>query len=151
MKHALEIVVFKDFSLHSVFMANTRLAKVVSVEFAGRLRLCAVLCETTKQAVNLSVHQDGGRPEPGFRKYWRQKLASLKSECRAITNKYSEAASVVRKYTEYSVTLRTLPDAYRLKWLKSLSRTLLWVMWRAEQTCVELEDGKPLSNAPYGM
>jgi hypothetical protein len=34
---------------------------------------------------------------PGFRKYWTQKLASLKSECHAITNKYPEAASVVQQ------------------------------------------------------
>jgi hypothetical protein len=36
-------------------------------------------------------------PEPGFRKYWRQELSSLKSECHAITNKYPEAASVVQE------------------------------------------------------
>jgi hypothetical protein len=35
-------------------------------------------------------------PVQGFRKYWRQKLASPKSQCLAITNKYPEAASVVR-------------------------------------------------------
>jgi hypothetical protein len=33
---------------------------------------------------------------PGFWKYWTQKLASLKSQCRANTNKYSEAGSVVQ-------------------------------------------------------
>jgi hypothetical protein len=27
----------------------------------------------------------------GFQKYWRQKLALLKSQCHAITNKYPEA------------------------------------------------------------
>jgi hypothetical protein len=36
---------------------NSRLVKVVSVKFAVRPLLCAVLCETIKQAVNLSVHQ----------------------------------------------------------------------------------------------
>jgi hypothetical protein len=41
-----------------VFTAISCLVKVVSVKFAAWLWLC----ETTKQAVNLSVHQDGGRP-----------------------------------------------------------------------------------------
>jgi hypothetical protein len=50
------------FSLLSVFMANSCLAKVVSVKFAAQPRLCAVLCKTTKQALNLSVYQDGGHP-----------------------------------------------------------------------------------------
>jgi hypothetical protein len=36
--------------------------------------------------------------EPEFRKYWRQKLSSLKSHCRDIMNKYPEAASVVQVY-----------------------------------------------------
>jgi hypothetical protein len=36
-------------------------------------------------------------PEPGVPKYWRQVLSSLKSESRAITNKYPEAASVVQE------------------------------------------------------
>jgi hypothetical protein len=35
-----------------------------------------------------------------FRKYWRQKLASLKSECNVITNRYPEAASLVEVYKE---------------------------------------------------
>jgi hypothetical protein len=36
-------------------------------------------------------------PVLGFQKYWKQKLAWLKSECHAITNKYPEAASVVQQ------------------------------------------------------
>jgi hypothetical protein len=59
-------VVFTDFTLCSVFAANFCLAMVVSVKFAAWSRLCTVLCETTKQAVNLSVHQDGGRPSAGI-------------------------------------------------------------------------------------
>jgi hypothetical protein len=35
--------------------------------------------------------------EPGYRKYWRQALQSLKSESHAITNEYPEAASVVQQ------------------------------------------------------
>jgi hypothetical protein len=33
----------------------------------------------------------------GLRKYWTQKLVSLKSECHAIMNKYIEAASVLKQ------------------------------------------------------
>jgi hypothetical protein len=36
-------------------------------------------------------------PVPEFRKYWIQKLASLKFVCHAIRNKYPEAASVVQQ------------------------------------------------------
>jgi hypothetical protein len=36
-------------------------------------------------------------PEPGFGKYWTQKLAPLKSECHDITNTYPEADSVVQQ------------------------------------------------------
>jgi hypothetical protein len=44
-----------------VLTANSRLAKVVLEKFAARPRVCAVLCDTKKQAVYFSVHQDGGR------------------------------------------------------------------------------------------
>jgi hypothetical protein len=36
-------------------------------------------------------------PVSGFWKFWTQKLASLKSECHAVTNQYPEAASVVQQ------------------------------------------------------
>jgi hypothetical protein len=35
-------------------------------------------------------------PIPGFREYWRQKLASLNFERHAVIKKYPEAASVVQ-------------------------------------------------------
>jgi hypothetical protein len=35
-------------------------------------------------------------PVPGLRKYWTQKLSSLKSESDSTTNKYPEAAAVVQ-------------------------------------------------------
>jgi hypothetical protein len=35
--------------------------------------------------------------ESGFRKYWRQKLSSRKSQCHDITNNYPEATSVVQQ------------------------------------------------------
>jgi hypothetical protein len=53
-------------TLCSVFTANSRLAKVISVKFASRPLLCPELCETTKQAVNLSGHEDGGRASNGI-------------------------------------------------------------------------------------
>jgi hypothetical protein len=46
--------------------AGTRLAKVVCAKFAARPRVCAALCETTKQTANLSAHQNGGRPSSGI-------------------------------------------------------------------------------------
>jgi hypothetical protein len=70
--------------------------EVVSVKFEACPQACAVLCDTSKQVANLNVHQDGRCPVLGLRKYWIQKLASLKSECHAITNKYPEAASIVQ-------------------------------------------------------
>jgi hypothetical protein len=77
-------------------MASSRLAEVVLVKFAIKLRVCEVLCKTPKQAVNLSVHKVGDVPVPGFQKYWTQKLALLKSKCLVFTNKYPEAASIVQ-------------------------------------------------------
>jgi hypothetical protein len=50
-----------------------------------------------KKAVNLGVHQDGDRPSAGIPQTLTQKLASLKSECHAITNKHPEANSVLQQ------------------------------------------------------
>jgi hypothetical protein len=36
-------------------------------------------------------------PVPGFRKYWKQTLAYLNSQCHAITNKYPETGTVVQQ------------------------------------------------------
>jgi hypothetical protein len=49
-----------------LFKANSRLAEVVSVKSATRPRVCAVLYKTRKQAVNLLVQQDRGRPSTGI-------------------------------------------------------------------------------------
>jgi hypothetical protein len=57
---------FTDFGLRNEFTANSRLAKVVAVKFFARPRLCAVLCQTIKQAMNLKVHEDSGRPGTGI-------------------------------------------------------------------------------------
>jgi hypothetical protein len=40
--------------------------EVVSVKFATWVLVYAMLCKTSAQAVNLSVHQDGGRPSTGI-------------------------------------------------------------------------------------
>jgi hypothetical protein len=53
-------------NLRSELTGNERLANVVSVKYAARARLWAVLCEITKQPVNLSVRQDGGHPSTGI-------------------------------------------------------------------------------------
>jgi hypothetical protein len=42
------------------------LAKVVSAKFVAWPRMWAVLEETSKQALNISVNQDGGRPGTGI-------------------------------------------------------------------------------------
>jgi hypothetical protein len=87
-------VVFTDFTLRSVFKANSHLVKVVSVKFATRMQL---LCETTKQTVNLSVHQDGRCPRTRIKEILETKLSSLNSQCHAIRNKNPEAATVVQQ------------------------------------------------------
>jgi hypothetical protein len=46
--------------------------------------------------------------EPGFRKYWRQKLSSLKSQCHDITNKYPDATSVVKKVYKVLIVIEIL-------------------------------------------
>jgi hypothetical protein len=59
-------------------------------------------------------------PVPGFRKYWKQKLGSLKSECHTITNKCPEAASVVQQvYKVLNDIERFWSDANRPKWEES--------------------------------
>jgi hypothetical protein len=62
----LDRVRFTDFNLLSVFTANSRLAKVVSVKVSARQRVCALLCDTTKPPMNLNVHQDGERHRTGI-------------------------------------------------------------------------------------
>jgi hypothetical protein len=76
-KQALDRMVFTDVTLCSVFTANSRLATVVSVKFAAQTRVCTVLCKTPKQAVNLSVHQDGTHPSTGIREILDVKAASV--------------------------------------------------------------------------
>jgi hypothetical protein len=78
-----------------------------------------------------------GVPVPGFRKYWTQKVASLKSQCHAITKKYPAAASVVQQVHEALSDIENLPSVRRLKWGKALTGPLLCIERRkTEQTFV---------------
>jgi hypothetical protein len=96
MKRVLDKVVCTDFALCSVFTATSRLAKVVSVKFVSRQRMCAVLWETLYKRWAWGCTKMADVPLPGFRKYWTHELVSLKSECHTITNKYPEGASVAQ-------------------------------------------------------
>jgi hypothetical protein len=71
---------FKDFTLLNTFTVNSRLAQEMFVKFAAWPRLCAMLCKTSKQAVNFSVHQDGGRPSTWIPEILDKKQVSLKYE-----------------------------------------------------------------------
>jgi hypothetical protein len=50
----------------------------------------------------------GDIPVLGFRKYWTHKLASLKSECHTIMNKYPKAASVVQQVYKVLIDIENL-------------------------------------------
>jgi hypothetical protein len=84
-KHVLDRAGLMDFTLHSVFMANSHLAKVASVKFPAQQQLCTVLCETTDKWWIWVYTKMADVPEPGFWKYWKQELSSLKSECHAVS------------------------------------------------------------------
>jgi hypothetical protein len=91
-------------------------------------------------------------PVPGFRKYWTQKLASLTSECHAITNKHSETASVVQQ------VYRVLSDTENLarSTLAKVGGSSEWtsIGKSAEENtanfCIRL-DGKPPFSTLYSM
>jgi hypothetical protein len=64
-------------------------------EVCGPAALMRSAVQNNKQAVNLSVHQDGGRP-----RIWIPEMletGNLKSQCHAITNKSPEAASALQQ------------------------------------------------------
>jgi hypothetical protein len=69
----------------------------VGRKFAARPRLWVGLCETTNKRWKWVYSKMAYVPEPGFRKYWRRALSSLRSKSHDITNKYPEAASVVQQ------------------------------------------------------
>jgi hypothetical protein len=80
-------------------------------------------------------------PVLGFQKYWRQKLASLKSECHAIMNEYLEAASVV--LSDIEILAEYTPT-------KAGEISVNSAEENRANFCKGLE-GKPLFNALYGM
>jgi hypothetical protein len=105
---------------------------VVTAKFAIWPHVCAALCEkerkkqTNKQMVHLSVHQDGGRPSTWIPEILDTKLASLNSQCHAITKEYPGAGSVVQQVHKVLNDIeRFLLGAHRLKWGKALSGPLL--------------------------
>jgi hypothetical protein len=90
--------------------------------------------------------------EPGFRKYWREKLSSLKSQCHDITNKYPEAASVVQQMYKLLSDIETLAKCTPAKVGESSEWTS--IVSSAEENranfCKILK-GKPLFSALYGI
>jgi hypothetical protein len=89
-------------------------------------------------------------PVPGLRKYWSQKLVSLKFECHTITNKYPEAASVVQQVH------KILSDTENLVGCTPAKVSSEWtsIVNSAEENRANFckaVDGKPLFSALYGM
>jgi hypothetical protein len=70
-------------ALYIVFTANSRLAEVMSVMFAARPLVCAVLCETSKQP-------RWRRPSTGI-----ADMLATEASIAEITNKYPKAAASV--------------------------------------------------------
>jgi hypothetical protein len=90
--------------------------------------------------------------EPGFRKYWREKLSSLKFQDHDITNKYPEAASVVQQVYKVLRDIEIL--AKRTPAKMGESSKWMSIVSRAEENrgnfCKILK-GKPLFSALYGI
>jgi hypothetical protein len=90
--------------------------------------------------------------EPGFRKYWGEKLSSLKYQCHDITNKYPEAASVVQQGykvlsdIEILAKCTTSKVGERPEWTSIVSSA----EENSANFCKILE-GKPLFSALYGI
>jgi hypothetical protein len=93
-------------------------------------------------------------PQPGFRKYWRHELLSLKSECHATTNKYPEAASVVQQVHKVISDIETLVKYTPAKVGESSHWTTTSIVNNAEEKRAKFYKflgGKPLFGALYGM
>jgi hypothetical protein len=106
----------------------------------------------TNQVVKLSVQQNGGCPVPGFRKYWRQKIAFQKFECHVIKNKYPEAASVVQQVHKILNNIEILAGCTTAKVRERSEWTS--IVNSAEENganfCKSI-DGKLLLSPLYGM
>jgi hypothetical protein len=83
-----------------------------------------VLCKPSKQAVNLSVHQDGGCSSNRILEILDTDT-SQKSECHAITNKYPEAVSVVQHVYKVLSDTENLAGCTTAEVGKALSEPLL--------------------------
>jgi hypothetical protein len=91
-----------------------------------------------------------GVPVPGFRKYWTQKLASLNSQCHAITNKYSEAGSVVQQVHKVLNDVEVLAGYTQAKVGESPKWTTIVNSAENRINFCEGLDGKPLFSVLYG-
>jgi hypothetical protein len=90
--------------------------------------------------------------EPGFRKYWRQNLSSLKSQCHDITNKYPEAASVVQQVYKLLSDIEILAKCTPAKVVESSEWTS--IVSSAEENSAnfcKILEGNPLFSALYGI
>jgi hypothetical protein len=91
-------------------------------------------------------------PVIGFWKYWMQKLASLKSECYAIMNKYPGVTSVVQQvykiFSDIEMLARCTPAKVRERseWTSIVNS----VEENTANFCKPL-DGMRLFNALYDM
>jgi hypothetical protein len=113
-------VVFINFTISSVLTENSRLAKVVLEKFALAAGVRSAV-RNNKQAVELSVHQDGGRPST--------------SSIAEITNNYPASASAVQQVCRVFVDIENLAGSTTTKVGEALSGPLLWIVWRrTEQT-----------------
>jgi hypothetical protein len=127
-KRVLDRVVFTDLTLHSVITPTPLWQK-------GTRKGCRPADVT----------------EPGFRKYWREKLSSLKSQCHDITNKYLEAASVVQGYRVLS-DIEILAKCTSAKVGESSEWTS--IVSSAEENRAnfcKIREGKPLFSALYSI
>jgi hypothetical protein len=91
-------------------------------------------------------------PESGFRKYWRQKLSSLKSQYHDITNKYPETASVMQQVYKVIRAIEILAK-YTTAKVGENSEWTITVNNEEESRAnfCEILDGKPIFRALYGM
>jgi hypothetical protein len=85
-----------------------------------------------------------------FRKYRRQELSSLNSQCHAITNKYPEAVSVVQQVHKMLSDIEILANAHLLKWGETERTTVVNSAENRANFCKFL-DGKSIFSALYGM
>jgi hypothetical protein len=91
-------------------------------------------------------------PEPGFWKYWRKKLSSLKSQCHDIMNKYPEAASVVKQVHKVLSDIKILAKCTPAKVGESPQwTTILYSVDKNRANFCKVLDGKPLFSTLYGM